>query len=148
MNQKFSVITEVRRWHFKSPRWRKKIILKTNKSNSDFQLCTGKPREPHSLRHQIMNIPSVSRVRNSGRSCGRGLRSISIKVFFSLKIPDLFHTPTAAPVAAKNAARWRYRLPIKNLTVYYNSQFCISFHFSFGQEAQQCLKICLNWVLT
>ena len=34
----------------------------------------------------------------------------------------------------KIAARWRYRLPINNLTAHYNSQFCVSFHFGFAQE--------------
>ena len=28
-------------------------------------------------------------------------------------------------------ARWRYRLPMKNLTAHYNIQFCVSFHFCF-----------------
>ena len=37
------------------------------------------------------------------------------------------------------AARWRYRLPSNNLTVHYNSQFSVSFHFGFEQEAQKCL---------
>ena len=31
----------------------------------------------------------------------------------------------------KITARWRYRLPIKNLTAHYNSQLCVSFHFCF-----------------
>ena len=30
---------------------------------------------------------------------------------------------------AQIAARWRYRLPIKNLTLHYNSQFCVIFNF-------------------
>ena len=29
------------------------------------------------------------------------------------------------------AARWRYRLPMENLTAHYNSQFCVSFNFLF-----------------
>jgi len=39
----------------------------------------------------------------------------------------------------KIAARWRYRLPSNNLTAHYNSQFFVSFHFDFDQEAQKCL---------
>ena len=39
----------------------------------------------------------------------------------------------------KIAVRWRYRLPIYNLKVHYDSQFCVSFHFCFAQEAQKCL---------
>ena len=38
----------------------------------------------------------------------------------------------------KNAARWRCRLPIENLTAHYDSQFCVSFYF-FCQEAQKRL---------
>ena len=37
------------------------------------------------------------------------------------------------------AARWRYRLPSNNLTAHYNSQFFVSIHFDFDQEAQKCL---------
>ena len=36
---------------------------------------------------------------------------------------------------AEIAARWRYRLPIKNLTSHYESPFCVSFTFSIDQEA-------------
>ena len=32
----------------------------------------------------------------------------------------------------KIAARWRYRLPIENLTAHYNSQFCVIFLFCPG----------------
>ena len=39
----------------------------------------------------------------------------------------------------KIAARWRYRLPSKNLTAHYNSQLCVSFHLGFAQEFQKCL---------
>ena len=35
----------------------------------------------------------------------------------------------------ETAARWRCRHLIKDLTVYYNSQFCVSFHFRFDWEA-------------
>jgi hypothetical protein len=45
---------------------------------------------------------------------------------------------------AEIAARWRYRPPIKNMTAYYNSQFCVSFHCCFLQEAQKRLWTCLN----
>ena len=45
---------------------------------------------------------------------------------------------------AEIAARWRYRPPIKNMTAHYNSQFCVSFHCCFLQEAQKRLWTCLN----
>ena len=35
---------------------------------------------------------------------------------------------------AEIAARWRCRLPIKNLTPYYSRQFCVSFHCWMDQE--------------
>ena len=35
--------------------------------------------------------------------------------------------------------RWRYRLPSNNLTAQYNSQFFVSLHFDFDQEAPKCL---------
>ena len=66
----------------------------------------------------------------SGRGRLSSVLIFLVKVFF-FKIPDLVRRPTAAPVAAKFAARWRYRLPFNNLTAHYNSQFCVSFHFSF-----------------
>ena len=39
------------------------------------------------------------------------------------------------PLPPKIASRWHYRLPIKNLTVHYNSQFCVTLIFCFAQEA-------------
>ena len=61
----------------------KKIILKTNKLDSDFQLWTWGPRGPHNLRHQILEIPSVSRVRNAVRCRGTCLQGVLLKSFFS-----------------------------------------------------------------
>ena len=55
----------------------------------------------------------------------------STKVFLLAKIPELVYRIATALIAA----RWPYRLPVKNLTVHYNSQFCVSFHFCFAQEA-------------
>ena len=46
--------------------------------------------------------------------------------------------------SAEIAARWRYRRPIKNITAHYASQFCVSFHCCFLQEAQKRLWRCLN----
>ena len=45
---------------------------------------------------------------------------------------------------AEIAARWCYRPTIKNMTAHYNSQFCVSFHCCFLQEAQKHLWTCLN----
>ena len=45
---------------------------------------------------------------------------------------------------AEIAARWRYRATIKNMTAHYDSQFCVSFHCCFLQEAQKRLWTCLN----
>ena len=45
---------------------------------------------------------------------------------------------------AEIAARWRYRPSIENMTAQYNSQFCVSFHCCFLQEAQKRLWTCLN----
>ena len=44
----------------------------------------------------------------------------------------------------KKAARWHYRPPIKNITAYYKSQFCVSFYCCLLQEAQKRLWTCLN----
>ena len=52
--------------------------------------------------------------------------------------------PRRPRFSAEIAARWRYRHPIKNMTVHYNSQFCVSFHCCFLQEAQKRLWTCLN----
>ena len=54
-------------------------------------------------------------------------------------LPGL-HTPGPGRAPPKIATRWRYRLPINNLTAHYNSQFCVSFHFGFAQEAQNASK--------
>ena len=45
---------------------------------------------------------------------------------------------------AEIAARWCHRPPIKNMIAHYDSQFCVSFHCCFLQEAQQRLWTCLN----
>ena len=45
---------------------------------------------------------------------------------------------------AEIAARWHYRPPIKNMTSHYNSQFSVSVHCCFLQEAQKRLWTCLN----
>ena len=46
----------------------------------------------------------------------KGSKTPFTKKFFFFKIPDLVHRPTAAEMSA----RWRSRLPIKNLTLHYN----------------------------
>ena len=55
------------------------------------------------------------------------------KMFF-FKMPELVYR-TAGALPPKITARWRHRLPIKNLTAHYDSQFCVSFYFCFAQEA-------------
>jgi len=45
---------------------------------------------------------------------------------------------------AEIAGRWLYRPSIKDMTAHYNSQFCVTFHCCFLQEAQKRLWTCLN----
>ena len=72
--------------------------------------------------------------------------SVPCRPMLLFNIPDLVQRPIATAVAGVNlAARWRYRPSIKNLTAHYNSQFWVSFHFCFYQEAQKRLQTCLNW---
>ena len=40
----------------------------------------------------------------------------------------------------KVAARWRYRLPIKNVTAHYNSQFCDSINFVLFRKPENASK--------
>ena len=49
----------------------------------------------------IENSLGYAPSRNFGRGRGSGVLIFLLKVFF-LKIPDLVHRPTAAPVAAEN----------------------------------------------
>ena len=56
-------------------------------------------------------------------------------LFLFFVTPGLVHRPTAPAVSKeKNATRWRYGLPITNLTPHYNSQFCFSFIFVLIRE--------------
>ena len=71
-------------------------------------------------------IIEVTHSRRSGRGFGTGV--LIFWFFFFFKIPDLAQRPTSAPIVAKIAARWRYRLPSNNLTAHYDSQFFTSFH--------------------
>ena len=75
---------------------------------------------------------------------------------FSITQNVLFHIIThldfclamAASAAAEIAARWCFRLPIKDLTQHYNSRFCVSFNFFIDQEARIRLYTRLNGALT
>ena len=55
--------------------------------------------------------------------------------FFLFKFLILSTGLPRRPSPPKIASRWRYSLPIENLTAHYNSQFCVSFHFCFCREA-------------
>ena len=68
----------------------------------------------------------------------KGSRSILLKVIF-FKFLILFRGLPRRRSPAEIAARWRYRLPITNMTAHYDGQFCESFNFCFYQEAQKCL---------
>ena len=50
--------------------------------------------------------------------------------------------------AAETAASWRCDLLIKFLTPYYNSQFCVSFHFAIDHETLRRLKMGVKITLT
>ena len=80
------------------------------------------------------------RVPKSGSGRRSSLTSNLLKHIF-FKIPDLVHMPTAAEIAA----RWPYRLPIKNLTPQNKRQFCVSLLFCIDQEAHRRLQTRLNW---
>ena len=72
--------------------------FKINKiSETDFQLWTSPPSKKMSSYWKFIE---VTHSRKSGRSRGSGVIIILLKLFF-LKIPDLVHRRTAAPVAAE-----------------------------------------------
>ena len=75
--------------------------MKTNKSDSDFQLWTETPKTPHKKIY-IFEIPwgtPPAEVRPQPRN---GCINFFTNSFFFFKIPDLAHKPTAARIAAKN----------------------------------------------
>ena len=53
----------------------------------------------------------------------------------NIHIPKLSTGLLQRKLLLKIAARWRYRLHIKNLTGQYNDQFCVNLNFCFAQEA-------------
>ena len=77
--------------------------------------------------------------RRSGRGHRSGVMIILLKLFF-------FKNSWSCPQTYLGAGR-RRKSPLdgaidflKNLTAHYNTQFCISFHFGFDQEAQNASK--------
>ena len=82
--------------------------------------------------------PSLSLVPKFVSLCLSCLIRLYYKVFF-FKVPDIVHRPTVAAVARRHC-----RLPMKNLTPYYSSQFGVSFLFCFDKEARRRLKTRLN----
>ena len=93
---------------------------------------------------KILKMPLVRLVPKSVILFLSRLISNLIEVFS--KVSDLVHRPTAAVLPAIIAARWHYRLPIKNLTPHYKSQFGVSFNFCIDQEASRRLWTCINGI--
>ena len=72
------------------------------------------------------------------RCLGTCLQGVLLKSFFS-KFLILSTGLPRRRSPPKIAARWRYRLPINNLTAHYIIQFCVSFNFCFAEEVWKCL---------
>ena len=113
--------------------------MKTNKSDSDFQLWTETPRTP-TKKIINMEIPLGTPPWKSGHSCGTGVSFFLVNDFFFSKFLILPTGLPRRPLPPKIAARWRYRLLINNLTAHYNSQFFVSFHLCFNQTPHNASK--------
>ena len=112
----------------KSPQYfNKQDIEKTKKKKKmglDFRLWTSRPGEPHHI-GKLWPQP----------------RKESNKHFTIKKILIFFTGLPRRWLPEDIAARWCYRLPIKNLTPHYNSQICVTFHFiSYGEGIQMCTR--------
>ena len=84
---------------------------------------------------KILKIPLASWARSSGRGhLNESNKQLTKKKI--IKIPDLAQRPIAAAVAGGKSS---LDGAIKNLTPYYNSKFCVSFHFSINREAHRRL---------
>ena len=108
--------------------------MKTNKSDSNFQLWMETPQTPPKKQVAIENSLRLhTRARKSGRGRESCIIIMLLKIFFLL-IPDLVHGPTTQQrwSPTKIAARWRYRLPMENLTANYKtSPQCTGFTVKF-----------------
>ena len=113
--------------------FKRNIILKTNKSDSDFQLGTPTPNTPRKKTTRFWKFPRVPHPRKSGRGRRTGVLIFLLKDFF-------LHNSWSCLQAVALIADC-YRLSSKNLTTHCNSQFCVSFGFVFWLGS---LKMPLN----
>ena len=67
----------------------------------------------------------------------QGMQEIVSNILYIERIVSDMLSPQAwaAGPPLEIAARWRCRHFVKNLTVHYSSQFCVSFHFCFPWKA-------------
>ena len=117
-------------WFFK-----RKVILKTNKSDSDFQLWTPTPRTPLKKNNGFWKFLGVNPPRKSGRGRGSG-----VLIFDTNK----FSQNSWSCQQAYRCAGHCQKLPLdgaKNflsgIWQHITSQFCVSFHFCCAQETKK-----------
>ena len=111
-------------------------MAKTKKNGLRFSIVDQRaPWDTYFMSLDIENFLSVSRVQNSINGCRIGLLNILLKKNLFFKFLNLSTGLPQRQLPPTIAARWRYRIAIKNLTAHYNSWFCVSFYFCFAQEA-------------
>ena len=124
--------------------FQKKSYRKNKKNGLRFSIVDLRaPWAPYFMSLDIENSLSEPRVELRWR-LRKWFAKHPSKTFFFSKFLNLCPGLPRRRSQPKIAARWRYRPPIKNLTSHYNSQFCVSFHCCFFQEAQKRLWTCPN----
>ena len=91
-------------------------------------------RQPLLIGVIILKITMVSLVPMSVILCVSCLTRNFLKVFPPSKFLNLSTGLLRWRSPKKIAAKWRYRLPIKNMTPHHNSQFCVCFNFCVDLE--------------
>ena len=100
-----------------------------------FNCGSKRPDAPEKNTLDIQNSQGVP-PRKSNRSRRSSVLFFILNVFLFSKFLILSTGLLRRRLPPKIAARWRYRLPIENLTAHYNTQFCVSFNFWFCQKAR------------